>query len=73
MQSTGLTDERGREIFEGDIIRIPCSGPHAPHYTTTVEWRNDWACFVQETNCIFSSHKDCTVIGNIYQNPEILK
>jgi uncharacterized phage protein (TIGR01671 family) len=79
MQFTGLTDINGVEIYEGDIVRLW----YAPRATAIgfISFENGGFVFNTEKatpkkefagTCI-----DCgnsfTVIGNIYQNPELLK
>lgn len=77
-QYTGLKDKNGREIYEGDILRLVY-----PEYTVTVkvEWREKSCCFSvtrvdrEEKSFILdiweSQHGE--VIGNIHDNPELLK
>lgn len=81
MQFTGLKDENGREIYEGDIIRFfDCDGDG---YTVPVVWDNDYACFSVDwgSNMLtsfdyleefYTDLKDIEVAGNIYENPELL-
>lgn len=82
MQSTGLKDKNGREIYEGNIIRFfDCDGDG---YTVPVVWDNDYACFSVDwgSNTLtsfdyleefYTDLKDIEVIGNKYENPELLK
>lgn len=73
MQYTGLKDAYGKEIYEGDIVE------HIRHGKGVVEWNRNNACFFVKANIeyIFDNnageyiHRE--VIGNIYENPELLK
>ena len=71
MQSTGLFDKNGVEIFENDIVRF-----HTPQLTTigVVEFDKNEACFKVRND--FGGHyvtmfhvRYFEVIGDIYQNP----
>lgn len=76
MQYTGLKDSTGKEIYEGDIIT---SNYHNDVYdygfelTSLVEFRN--GCFwLNVHNCELHYYNEfCIVIGNIYENPELLE
>nr|DAO32261.1 MAG TPA: YopX protein [Caudoviricetes sp.] len=76
MQSTGLVDKNGKEIFEGDILDY--KGRKA-----LVRWHGSYASFIYrfvdelqkrnaEWNPLYLAYLKCEVIGNIYENKELL-
>lgn len=77
VKSTGFKDVNGTEIYEGDIIQHskkpnPCfSYPFKVIQARTGEWRLD--NFRCGTVLAFSNQDELEVIGNIYENPELLE
>jgi hypothetical protein len=71
MQSTGLRDKNGKEIFEGDVVEAAKVGPVLRH-RTLVRFE-DGAFRISGTvlNEILSVFPQ-EVIGNIYENPDLL-
>lgn len=76
MQSTGLIDKNGEEIFEGDVL-LTYDGELAKVYWDDV--LAGWFVFIYETAELSevadlqSSRSICKIIGNIYENPELLE
>lgn len=72
MQSTGLTDKNGKEIFEGDIIDSTDG-----FLTGVIEFRVSLGMFVSDLVEYNNFERLCNVassrkiIGNIYESPEL--
>ena len=74
MQFTGLKDKQGREIYEGDILRFDPKvwGQGNHHNLFAIEWAKQAAGFIGH-GVAADWPRYCEVIGNIYENPELLK
>jgi len=70
MQYTGFKDTMGKEIYNGDILE------HAKKEYYKVVWNEDglwWVESSDNSDILWRWAKVCKVVGNIYQNPELLK
>lgn len=67
-QYTGLKDKNGKEIYEGDILQYFKDHEHNPqnkYIVDVVKWeKQGWYPYRLEENA--------EIIGNIYENPELL-
>jgi uncharacterized phage protein (TIGR01671 family) len=81
MQSTGMVDKNGKEIFEGDFLKDDKTGD-----ILNVQWREDRACFGVSINENWQDYdwrdfgeldmydlESLEIIGNEYENPELLR
>lgn len=74
-QYIGLTDKNGEKIFEGDIVRVTVGiYGYKSTYNSYVEevkfYNNGMAVFLPFSN---SDIVEVEIIGNIYDNPELLR
>ncbi|KIC96990.1 hypothetical protein LaR308_11940 [Lacticaseibacillus rhamnosus] len=86
LEYTGLTDMNGREIYEGDILKV--TGEDGESYVATVKWFGDegypafdlagipasWSYDANALATIFQSGVEtCEVIGNIFEDKQLLE
>lgn len=86
-QYTGLHDKNGKEIYEGDIVlykdwEMAYEGGGNDSFINKgiVEYCEDNCCYnvterqtVDITDVLYRDNEDLEVIGNIYDNPELLE
>ncbi len=83
MQYTGLNDKDGKEIYEGDIIDYWTDSPDGYTYVNkkarkVVEWiqgytRVGWNILPSRSRSGGIKKNRWEIIGNIYDNPELIK
>ena len=75
MQSTGLKDKNGKEIFEGDIVKMAKDVYSEPTYYEVVRHRGGaYRLESKQHGCeLWLRHADCEIVGNVYENPELLE
>ena len=81
MQYTGRKDINDKEIFEGDIVSFDdCTSTESGYCERgcigVVEWCDETVSFEVSNRLSAESYEvldECVVIGNIYENPELLE
>ena len=85
MQYTGLKDKNGTEIYDGDYIRYSMRTINGSIYTHVCRvfqhesgtWRiegyHEDNHSYETKGTVYAAHLICEVIGNIYENPELVK
>jgi len=76
MQFTGLKDKKGKEIYENDVVKVVdgMDGELGIIWWNGLGWDIDWSIAKNLGKFDYSvgDSKCLEVIGNIYENPELL-
>lgn len=66
-QCTGLKDKNGKLIYEGDVVSLD-------KYNYLILWSDCWCTFRKRSEQITHVNSSCfEIVGNIHENPELLK
>ena len=78
MQYTGLKDKNDKEIYEDDIVKIDGFDDDELNEHFLVKFENESARYILSGNRLVYDFdntyaNECEIIGNIYENPELLE
>lgn len=75
MQYTGLKDENGKEIYEGDILSPNDEEDNSMGVVKYDNTKGSYYIDFENGSCVsnFDYAKFLEVVGNIYENPELLE
>lgn len=74
MQSTDMVDRDGKIIFAGDIVKMAKDVYSEPtYYEVAKHYGGAYRLESKQHGCeLWLRHTDCEVVGNVYENKELL-
>lgn len=69
---TGLTDRNGKKVFEGDILSDETGDTYKVCFSDGIMWAEN-SRFIEDICAAVHVNNINEVIGNIYDNPELLE
>ena len=74
-QCIGLKDKHGKLIFENDIVKHDFGEYQIGVQLAIVKYDSKYACYQIKPifDWMYCDKSDCEVIGNIFDNPELLE
>jgi uncharacterized phage protein (TIGR01671 family) len=80
MQNTGLKDKNGKEIYKSDILNLTPDGYIKELATVEWDYANASWIYIRISSLeivngerVYVTWKPVEIIGNIYENPELLQ
>jgi uncharacterized phage protein (TIGR01671 family) len=76
MQYTGLKDKNGKEIYEGDVVNLVTKDFDYPDVVNTgkvIFEGGSWSVIGKEDDFYLYGQDEVEIIGNIYENNNLIK
>lgn len=71
LEFTGRKDKNDKEVYEGDILSSTDNYPK-PNTVKGIVEQDEYGAWIFGYGYVKDFDGDCEIIGNIYENPELL-